>query len=96
MPNVAHNVKYAARVFARAPAFAGVAVLTLAVAVGANTAIFSVANALLLRPLPYAHHALVSAVRERVHSIDADQPVTAVQTMEELLESGAAQPRCWR
>jgi predicted permease len=38
-------------------------------------------------------HAFVSAVRARVLSIDRDQPVTAVQTMEELLESGAAQPR---
>jgi len=38
-------------------------------------------------------HAFVSAVRARVLSIDADQPVTAVQTMEELLETGAAQSR---
>jgi len=38
-------------------------------------------------------HAFVAAVRARVLSIDADQPVTAVQTMEELLETGAAQPR---
>jgi putative ABC transport system permease protein len=47
-------VKYAVRLFVRNPAFAAVAVLTMAVGVGANTAIFSVANALLLRPLPYA------------------------------------------
>lgn len=38
-------------------------------------------------------HAFVSAVRACALSIDRDQPVTAVQTMEELLESGAAQPR---
>ncbi|HMC61976.1 MAG TPA: ABC transporter permease, partial [Candidatus Solibacter sp.] len=47
-------MKYAVRLFARNPAFAAVAVLTMAVGVGAITAIFSVANALLLRPLPYA------------------------------------------
>src|SRR5450432_4209304 len=47
------DVRYAARVFARTPAFAAVTVLTLTIGIGANTAIFSVANALLLRPLPY-------------------------------------------
>jgi putative ABC transport system permease protein len=38
-------------------------------------------------------HALVSPVRARVLAIDRDQPVTEIQTMEELLEKGAAQPR---
>ncbi|HMC59916.1 MAG TPA: ABC transporter permease, partial [Candidatus Solibacter sp.] len=47
-------MKYAVRLCARNPAFAAVAVITMAVGVGANTAIFSVANALLLRPLQYA------------------------------------------
>jgi putative ABC transport system permease protein len=47
------DLRDACRGFARHPAFAAAAVLSLAIGVGANTAIFSVASALLLRPLPY-------------------------------------------
>lgn len=52
--SVMQDVRYAARGLSRRPAFSVVAVLTLAIGVGATTALFSAVNVLILRPLPYA------------------------------------------
>src|SRR3954447_15433086 len=68
METLLHDLRYALRAFARAPGFALTAALTLALGIGVNTAVFSVANAVLLRPADAAHPERIARVYRGDHS----------------------------
>src|SRR5260370_13715002 len=60
-----NDVRHALRTLRRSPAFAVTAILALALGIGANTAVFSVVYAVLLKPLPYAEPDRLAALYER-------------------------------
>jgi predicted permease len=70
LSNAFQELKQASRLLARRPAYAAVAVLTLALGIGANVAVFTVLNAVLLRPLPYPDPGRIVEIRHHVPGLN--------------------------
>ena len=79
MENLIHDLRYAARLQFKRPAFSTIVIVTLALGIGANTAIFTVVDAALLRGLPYKDPERLMQVwesipQEKIHQREASYP----------------------
>jgi predicted permease len=88
MDGLLQNVRYAWRTLKRSPAFVTITVLTLALGIGANLAIFAVVNAVLLQPLPFREPERLVRVFDDLHGAGAKDVRMSVPELYDLQRSG--------
>jgi putative ABC transport system permease protein len=89
--NLLSDLKYAVRMLLRSPGFAMIAIATIALGVGASTAIYSVIDATLLHPLPYPHPAELVRVEDDLTGVGAQNVGISVPEWKDLEHSGIFQ-----
>jgi len=77
------ELRYAIRTLRRNPAFSAVAIVTLALGIGANSAMFSVISGVLLRPLPYARDEQLVLLEQRTSIDESGHPGVSVQEFDD-------------
>jgi putative ABC transport system permease protein len=89
--NFWQDIRYAARMLRKSPGFAAIAILTIALGIGATTAIFSVVDATLLHPLPYPHPEQLVTIQDDLPGVGARDVGISVPEWHDFQRSGIFQ-----
>jgi len=89
--NLAQDLRFALRMFAKSPGFAAIAILTMALGIGATTAIFSLINATLLHPLRYPHPEELVRVEDDLPGAGVTDAGISIPEFKDLERSGIFQ-----
>jgi putative ABC transport system permease protein len=84
MDTLLKDLRYAIRLFVKRPGFTAIAIITLALGIGANSAIFSVVNAIVLRPLPYRNPERLMVVWGNLNGSGIDESNLSVPEFNDL------------
>src|SRR5258708_9802488 len=90
MEQTLQDLQYAYRSFLKAPSFAAIAILTLALGIGANVAIFTLVNAVLLQPLPFQQPDHLVRVFDDLTGAGAEDAGMSVPELEDLRDRSGA------
>ncbi len=91
LENLLHDVRFALRMFAKSPGFAATAILTMALGIGATTAIFSLVDAELLHPLPYPQPEELVRLEDDLPGAGATDAGISIPEWKDLQQSGIFQ-----
>ena len=91
LENLLRDVRYGVRVLAKSPGFAAVAILTMALGIGATTAIFSLVDATLLHPLSYPHPEQLVRLEDDLPGAGAQDAGISIPEWKDLKRSGIFQ-----